>query len=105
MEVFCLMSPCIPATFINGHYWWVIWVIEVAKGKYHSDKVYLPKDIRDRLGLKNGAEVEFTVREEDEVVMKVLDPNADQKLLEILSRPRNLGVKGKLTREEIYASA
>lgn len=75
------------------------------KGKFHSDKIYVPKDVRDILGLEEGAEVEFIVAERGEVVMKVLKTDADRKLLEMLARPRNLGVKGRLTREEIYTTA
>jgi len=74
-------------------------------GKYHSDKIYVPKDVRDILGLEEGAEVEFIITERGEAVIKVLKADADKKLLEMLDRPRSLGVKGKLSRGEIYAIA
>ncbi len=74
-------------------------------GKFHSQKIYVPKGLRDMLGLEDGAEVEFTITEKGEVVIKVLKADADRKLLEILARPRNLGIKGKLSRDEIYATA
>lgn len=72
------------------------------KVKYHSAKVYIPKKVREALGLEEGDEIEFSIVNEQEarIIVKKLD--ADKKLLEWPDRP--LGIKGKLTREEIYAS-
>ena len=74
------------------------------KGKYHSAKIYVPKDVRRTLGLEEGNEVEFSIVDDNEVRITVGRTDADQKLLELLKRPRKLGIKGKMTRGEIYAN-
>ena len=74
------------------------------KGKYHSAKIYVPKDVRRTLGLEEGNEVEFSIVDDNEVRITVGRMDADQKLLELLKRPRKLGIKGKMTRGEIYAN-
>ncbi len=90
---------------IFGQNKWVNWVIKMAtKGKYHSAKIYVPKDVREMLGLEEGDEIEFSPTDEHEAKIIVKKIDADQKLLELLKRPRKLGIKGKLTREEIYAT-
>ncbi len=70
------------------------------KGKFHSGKIYVPQDVRRTLGLTEGDEVEFSIVNEREAKLLVKKADADQKLLEWPARP--LGIKGKLTREEIY---
>lgn len=75
------------------------------KARFHSEKIYVPKDVREMLGLEEGDEVEFSIVDEHEARMLVKKADADQILLELLERPRKLGIKGKLTREEIYAVA
>jgi len=65
----------------------------------------VPKGLRDILGLEDGAEVEFTITEKGEAMIKVLKANAYLKLLDILARPRNLDLKDKLSRDDIYATA
>lgn len=86
-----------------GYNKWVNWVNKMAtKGKYHSAKIYVPKDVRETLGLEEGDEIEFSIVDEHEARMVVKKLDADKKLLEWPDRP--LGIKGKLTREEIYAS-
>lgn len=91
------------AKIISGQNKWVNWVTKMAtKGKYHSAKVYVPVDVRKMLGLEDGDEIEFLIVDEHEARMVVKKADADKKLLEWPDRP--LGIKGKLTREEIYAS-
>lgn len=93
-----------PTKFISGQNKWVNWVIKMAtKAKYHSTKIYIPRDVREMLGLEEGDEIEFSIVDEHEARILVKKVDADQKLLELLKRPRVLGIKGKLTREEIYA--
>ena len=91
------------AKLICGQIKWVNWVNKMAtKGKFHSGKVYVPKNIREALGLGEGDEIEFSIVDEREARVVVKKAEADQKLLEL--RPRKLGIKGKLTREDIYAT-
>ena len=74
------------------------------KTKFHAEKIYVPKEVQESLSLEEGDEIEFTILEEHEARISVRKADADQELLETLERPRKLGVKGKLTREEIYAA-
>jgi AbrB family looped-hinge helix DNA binding protein len=98
-------SPALYAKVIFGENKWVNWVKKMAtKGKYHSAKIYIPMDVRRTLGLEEGDEIEFSIVDEREARLLVKKADADQKLLELLDRPRKLGIKGKLTREEIYAT-
>lgn len=93
------------AKVISGQNKWVNWVTKMAtKGKFHSAKIYVPRDVRKTLGLEEGDEIEFSIIDEHEARIVVKKVDADQKLLELLDRPRKLGIKGKLTREEIYAT-
>ena len=86
---------------IFGQNKWVNWAIKMAiKAKYHSGKIYVPRDVRDAIGLDEGDEMEFSVIDDHEIRISVKKADADQKLLEL--PPKNLGIKGKLTREEIY---
>lgn len=91
------------AKAIFGQNKWVNWVNKMAtKAKFHSGKVYVPQGVRKTLGLGEGDEIEFSIVDEHEARMVVKKVDADKKLLEWPDRP--LGIKGKLTREEIYAS-
>lgn len=72
------------------------------KGKYHSAKIYVPRDVRKALGLEEGDEIEFSIVDEHEARLKVKKMDADSKLLEVLKHPRKLDIKGKITREDIY---
>lgn len=91
------------AKVIFGQNKWINWVTKMAtKARYHSAKIYVPKDVRETLGLREGDEIEFSVIDEHEAKIVVKKADADQKLLELLKRPKKLGVKGKITRGEIY---
>lgn len=71
---------------------------------YHENKLYLPKEIREKLGLTDGDVLQIDVVNENAVKISVVrSSQATAKLLEKLHNPPNLGkVKGKLSREEIY---
>jgi len=76
--------------------------IKVAnKARYHYGKIYVPMDVRRALDLREGDEVEFSVIGEHEARVVVKEVDADRKLLELLRRPRKLGIRGKPTREGI----
>jgi len=93
------------AKVISGQNKWPNWVTKMAtKGKFHSEKIYVPRDVRKTLGLEEGDEIEFSIIDEHEARIVVKKMDADHKLLELLDRPRKLGIKGKLTREDIYAT-
>ena len=76
----------------------------MAETTYHKDKVYLPREVQERLGLVDGDKLYIKVmsnRVAQLVVMR--GSNAAKRALERLDDPPNLGrLKGRITREEIY---
>jgi len=76
----------------------------MAKTTYYRDKVYLPREVQEELGLVDGDELEVKVVGRGEVrLIVVRGSDAGKRVLERLNNPPNLGrLKGKLTREEIY---
>jgi len=76
----------------------------MAETTYYKNKVYIPREIRESLGLVDG----------DKLYIKVLDRGvaqlilmrggeAGKRVLERISNPPNLGrLKGRITRREIY---
>src|SRR3990170_9119201 len=76
----------------------------VAETTYHEDKVYLPKDVREKLGLVDGDVLHIEVVNKGIAKISVVRGcNAGSRVFERLDKPPNLGkLKGKLSREEIY---
>jgi len=76
----------------------------MAKTTYYKDKVYLPREVQEELGLVDGDELEVEVVGRGEVrLIVVRGSDAGKRVLERLNNPPNLGrLKEKLTREEIY---
>jgi len=76
----------------------------MAKTTYHKDKVYLPREVQEELGLVDGDELEVEVVGRGEVrLIVVRGSDAGKRVLERLNSPPNLGrLKRRLTREEIY---
>jgi len=79
-------------------------VIRLAETTYYEDKVYLPREIREKLGLVDGDVLHIEVVERGVVKLSVLRGcRAAERALEKLDNPPDLGsVKGRLSREEIY---
>jgi bifunctional DNA-binding transcriptional regulator/antitoxin component of YhaV-PrlF toxin-antitoxin module len=71
---------------------------------YYEDKVYLPKEIREKLGLVDGDVLHIEVVERGTAKLKVVRRcEAAKRALKKLDNPPDMGaVKGKLSREEIY---
>ena len=76
----------------------------MAETTYYEDKVYLPREIREKLGLTDGDILHIEVVEKGVAKLSIVHGcQATKKALEKLDNPPDLGaVKGKLTREEIY---
>lgn len=79
-------------------------VVVVAETTYYEDKVYLPREVREKLGLVDGDVLHIEVVEKGVAKLSVVRGcRATKKALAKLDDPPNLGkVKGKLSREEIY---
>jgi bifunctional DNA-binding transcriptional regulator/antitoxin component of YhaV-PrlF toxin-antitoxin module len=76
----------------------------MAETTYYEDKVYLPREVREKLGLVDGDVLHIEVVERGVARLSVVRGcRATRRALEKLAEPPNLGkVKGKLSREEIY---
>lgn len=79
-------------------------VVDMAETTYHKDKVYLPREVQERLGLVDGDKLHIKVMGNGEARLVVMrGSNAAKRALERLDDPPNLGrVKGQIGREEIY---
>lgn len=79
-------------------------VVVVAETTYYGDKVYLPREVREKLGLVDGDVLYIDVVEKGVAKLSLVRGClATKKVLEKLEDPPNLGaIKGRLSREEIY---
>jgi bifunctional DNA-binding transcriptional regulator/antitoxin component of YhaV-PrlF toxin-antitoxin module len=79
-------------------------VVCVTETTYHEDKVYLPRQVREKLGLVDGDVLNIEVVERGVAKLSVVRRcGAAKRLMEKLHNSPDLGaVKGRLSREEIY---
>jgi len=79
-------------------------VVDVAETTYYKDKVYLPRDVQESLGLVDGDRLYIEVLGRGVARLVVVRrSDAAKRVLERLENPPNLGkLKGRITREEIY---
>ena len=79
----------------------------MAETTYYEDKVYLPRQVREKLGLVDGDVLHIEVVERGIAKLSVVRRcGAAKRALEKLDNPPDLGaLKGKLSREEIYEDA
>lgn len=70
---------------------------------YHKDKLYLPREVKEKLGLADGDRLRIEVVDEGEARIIVVRRRSTERLLEWLDNPPALGkVKGSLRRRDIY---
>ncbi|MFQ6086133.1 MAG: hypothetical protein ACE5OY_07745 [Candidatus Bathyarchaeia archaeon] len=71
---------------------------------YYKEKLYLPRGVRDKLGLIDGDKLYVEVTGTGEARLTVAGASqASERVLKRLDDPPNLGrVRGRITREEIY---
>lgn len=79
-------------------------VVEMAETTYYKDKVYLPREVQEKLGLVDGDRLYIEVLERGVARLVVVRRSgAGKRVLERLDNPPNLGkLRGRITREEIY---
>jgi bifunctional DNA-binding transcriptional regulator/antitoxin component of YhaV-PrlF toxin-antitoxin module len=79
-------------------------IVAMVKTTYHEDKVYLPKEVREKLGLIDGDVLHIEVVNRGVARLSIVrGRHAAERVLEKLEKPPNLGrLKGRLSREEIY---
>ena len=70
---------------------------------YHKKKLYVPDEIAKKLSLKDGDKVEYSIRSEDVVELKINRRKSGKDLLlKEIRNARPLGIKSPLRRKEIY---
>lgn len=71
---------------------------------FHKDKVYLPKEVKESLGLSEGDRLQVDIVGRDEARIRVVrSSESSKRIIEMLDNPPDLGeIKGRLTRREIY---
>lgn len=76
----------------------------MAETTYYKDKVYLPREVQEKLGLVDGDRLHIEVVGRGEARLIVIRASdAAKSILERLDNPPNLGeLKSRITREEIY---
>lgn len=79
-------------------------MICVAETTFYKDKVYLPREVREKLGLAEGDVLRIEVVERGVAKLIVVRGcGAAKRALEKLDNPPDLGaVKGRISREELY---
>lgn len=79
-------------------------VVDMAETTYYKDKVYLPREVQEKLGLVDGDVLHIEVVGRGMARLTVVRGRAAAKrVLERLNNPPNFGrLKGRLAREEIY---
>ncbi len=76
----------------------------MAETTFYKNKVYLPREVQEKLGLAEGDVLRIEVVEKGVAKLEVARScDASARILKRLKNPPDLGrVKGKLGREEIY---
>jgi len=79
-------------------------VVELAETTYCKDKVYLPREVQEKLGLVDGDRLHIEVLGRGVARLVVVrGSDACKRVLERLDNPPNLGkLRERITREEIY---
>ena len=79
-------------------------MVDLTETTYYKDKVYLPRDVQERLGIVDGDVLRIEVIEKGVARLSIAPGcRRAKKALEKLDNPPDLGnVKGRLSREEIY---
>ncbi|MEM2897493.1 MAG: hypothetical protein QW265_00535 [Candidatus Bathyarchaeia archaeon] len=71
---------------------------------YYKDKVYVPREVQEKLGLADGDILRIEVIGRDMVKLTVVrGGDVAERILKRLNDPPDIGrLKGKLRREELY---
>jgi bifunctional DNA-binding transcriptional regulator/antitoxin component of YhaV-PrlF toxin-antitoxin module len=82
-------------------------VAKLAETTYYEDKVYLPRIVREKLGIVDGDVLRIEVVEKGVAKLSIVKGCRKAKIArEMLDNPPDLGqIKKPLTREEIYDDA
>ena len=76
----------------------------MANGTYHRRKLYIPKEVQERVGLADGDETEIRVLDDRSFTVTVKRTSAPEERIaqRILERPFSFTVKTPIKREDYY---
>lgn len=76
----------------------------MANGTYHRRKLYIPKEVQERLGLTDGDEAEIHVLDDRSFTVTVKRTSAPEERIaqRILERPFSFAEKTPIKREDYY---
>lgn len=69
---------------------------------YHEKKLYIPAEIREKLGLKSGEKLKVTIIDRRSFKVELQRKLPEEELVDALENPPEIGVPEGLTRREIY---
>jgi len=76
----------------------------MANGTYHRRKLYIPKEVEERLGLNDGDEAEIRILDDRSFTVTVKRTSAPEERIaqRVLERPFSFAVKVPIKREVYY---
>jgi len=76
----------------------------MANGTYHRRKLYIPKEVQERLGLADGDEAEIRVLDDNSFTVTVKRTSAPEERIaqRILNQSFSFAVKTPIKREDYY---
>lgn len=75
---------------------------ELVETTYHERKIYVPAEIRERLGLRPGERLKVTLLDRKSFKVELQRQTAEETLIKALENPPDVGTPEGLTRREIY---
>lgn len=69
---------------------------------YHENKLYIPAEIREKLGLKPGEKLKVVIIDRKSFKVELQRKLPEEELEEELENPPKIGVPEGLTRRDIY---
>jgi len=69
---------------------------------YHKKKIYVPAEVRERVGLREGDKLNVAVLDRKSFKVELKRKTAEEQILDALTNAREVGVPRGLTRREIY---
>jgi len=69
---------------------------------YHEKKLYIPAEIREKLGLKPGEKLKVAIIDRRSFKVELQRKLPEEELVDALENPPEIGVPEGLTRREIY---
>jgi len=69
---------------------------------YHKKKIYVPAEIREKIGLMEGDRLTLAVLDKKSFKVELKRKTAEEQIVDALTNAREIGVPKGLTRREIY---